>query len=149
MHSRFNGLSITAVVLPVVLLILLYRYRRKGANWTAPFAFILCLSLGVGAFCQLWLHEAESRFTMDKWAAEPRERVWMVDDLLAQYDLIGMDVLSIERILGKETDTSYFEAPGQLVYYLGNERGLISIDSEWLVIDLNEEIATDVRIMRD
>ena len=61
-----------------------------------------------------------------------------------------MDVSSLESILGKENDTSYFEAPSRLVYYLGDERGFISIDSEWLIFDVNDEgIVTNVNIVHD
>ena len=69
---------------------------------------------------------------------------------MSQYDFIGMNVFTLESIIGKATDTSYFEAPRRLIYYLGDERGFISIDSEWLVFDFNEEgIVTKVNIMRD
>lgn len=150
MHSSLNGISITAIGIPFVLLVVLYRWRKKSANGTTHLAFILCLSICAGAFYQLWQHEQESIFVTDKWIATPEKRVWMVDDLLSQNDFIGMDVFSIQSILGKETDTSYFEAPRRFVYYLGNERGLISIDSEWLILDVNEEdIVTNVQIMRD
>lgn len=47
----------------------------------------------------------------------------------------------------KVTETSYSDAPNRSVYYLGNERGFISIDSEWLVFDYNEKgVVTNVQI---
>lgn len=150
MHSSFNVISITALVLPVVLIVALYLSQREVHYRAKHVELVLCLALFVGAFYQLWIHEQQSKFLTDKWTAAPHERIWMVDDLLTQYDFTGMDVLSLKSILGSETDTSYFEAPRRLVYYLGDERGFISIDSEWLVFDVNEEgLVTNVNIMRD
>ena len=150
MHSRFNVVSVTALVLPLVFIGALYLSQREVKYWAKHVELIICLALFGGAFYQLWVHEQQSDFSIVKWEAEPYERVWMVDDLLTQYDFVGMDVSSLEAILGKDTDTSYFEAPRRLVYYLGDERGFISIDSEWLVFDVSEEgIVTNVNILRD
>ncbi|WIV17352.1 hypothetical protein QPK24_12995 [Paenibacillus polygoni] len=150
MHSTFNLFSITGIVLPLILLIALYMVNRKAGSWATHTALVICVTIFAGAVYQLWVHEQKSHFTMVHWVNEPENRVWMVDDLLAKYDFVGMDALSIESILGKETETSYFEAPDRSVYYLGNERGFISIDSEWLVFDFDEQDrVTNVEIMRD
>ena len=150
MHSSFNVISVTALVIPLAFIVALYISQRQVNYRAKHVELVICLSLFVGAFYQLWIHEQQSNFSMVKWIAAPNERVWMVDDLMTEYDFIGMDVLSLESILGKETNTSYFEAPRRLVYYLGDERGLISIDSEWLVFDVSGEgIVTNVTIMRD
>ena len=150
MHSRFNVVSVTALVLPIAFIGALYLSQREVKYRFKHVELVICLALFGGAINQLWIHEQQSNFSNVKWIAEPNERVWMVDDLLTKYDFVGMAVLSLESILGKETDTSYFEAPRRLVYYLGDERGFISIDSEWLVFDVNEEgIVTNVNIMHD
>ena len=150
MHSNINVISVSALVLPTIVVIALYISQREIKYQAKHVGLVICLSLFVGAFYQLWVHEQQSNFSYSKWSENPKERVWMVDDLLSQYDFIGMDVLTLESILGKATDTSYFEAPRRLVYYLGDERGLISIDSEWLTFDFNEEgFVTTVNIMRD
>lgn len=150
MHSRFNVVSVTALVLPIVFIGALYLSQRKVKYRAKHVELIICLALFAGAFYQLWVHEQQSNFSSVKWIAEPHERIWIVDDLLTQYDFVGMDVSSLALILGKETDTSYFEAPRRLVFYLGDERGFISIDSEWLVFDVSKDgIVTNVNIMRD
>ncbi|MFJ7933231.1 hypothetical protein [Sporosarcina sp. NPDC096371] len=150
MHSRFNAGTITALVLPVVVLIVLYLLQRKVTNRATRIGLVICILICTGGLYQMWVHEQQSYFTMGKWIAKPEERVWMVDDLLKQYDFIGMDVLTIESMLGNETDTSYPEASKQLVYYLGNEPGSLSIDSEWLVFDVNEDsVVTNAIVMRD
>ncbi len=60
----------------------------------------------------------------------------MVDDLLNGHKLVGMDRASVVELLGEPTLTSYFHEY-DLVYWLGPERGLWSIDSEWLVMKLD------------
>lgn len=134
----------------VILLISLYMINWKSSSWVTHAAFVVCILIFAGALYQLGVHERQSHFTMNKWIAEPEKRVWMVDDLLTEYDLVGMDAASLESILGKETKTAYFNAPNRSVYYLGNERGFISIDSEWLVIDFDEKhTVTNIEVMRD
>lgn len=150
MHSSLNVISVSALVLPIIFIIALYIAQREIKYTEKHVGLVICLSLFVGAFYQLWVNEQKSNFSLSKWIEEPRERIWMVDDLMSQHDFIGMDVLTLESIIGKATDTSYFEAPRRLIYYLGDERGFISIDSEWLVFDFNEEgVVTKVNIMRD
>jgi hypothetical protein len=60
----------------------------------------------------------------------------MVDDLLARYHLVGMTKAAVLHLLGEDPPTGYFRE-FDLVYWLGPERGLMSIDSEWLVIKLD------------
>jgi outer membrane protein assembly factor BamE (lipoprotein component of BamABCDE complex) len=61
----------------------------------------------------------------------------MVDDLLNEYKLVGKTKDGVSTLLGTPTATEYFKNENNIVYYLGDERGLISIDSEWLVISFN------------
>ena len=49
---------------------------------------------------------------------------------------IGLAVLVVVAVLGEPTRTDYFKE-FDFVYWLGPERGLISVDSEWLVIKLD------------
>jgi hypothetical protein len=64
-------------------------------------------------------------------------RLTMVDDLLASHRLQGLHREEVIRLLGPPDRGTTF--PGwHMVYLLGPERGLIRIDSEWLVIRLNE-----------
>lgn len=52
-------------------------------------------------------------------------------------------------MLGKPPATDYF-SDWDLVYWLGPERGFLSIDSEWLVVKLDQnEVVTDFKIVRD
>ncbi len=78
-------------------------------------------------------------------------RLRMVDDLLATRTLKGMEKSEITELVGPADDTPYFDEPRRMVYWLGQERaGLVSIDSEWLLIDFDEHgIATAAELARD
>ena len=67
-------------------------------------------------------------------AAAPRG--CMVDDLLRRHELVGAPRAVVVRLLGEPDSTDSFREY-DLVYWLGPERGLISIDSEWLVMRLD------------
>jgi hypothetical protein len=60
----------------------------------------------------------------------------MVDDLLATHDFHGRSRADIVGFLGDPPKTGYFREY-DLVYWLGPERGFMSIDSEWLVFRLD------------
>ncbi len=60
----------------------------------------------------------------------------MVDDLMARVELRGKARAEVVALLGEPRPTNYFREY-DLVYWLGPEPGLMSIDSEWLVLKLN------------
>ena len=64
-------------------------------------------------------------------------RIRMVGDLLKRHSLDEMTRAEVVALLGEPDDTPYFR-DWDMVYWLGPERGLISIDSEWLVLRLDE-----------
>ncbi|QGQ45941.1 hypothetical protein [Metabacillus sediminilitoris] len=58
---------------------------------------------------------------------------YMVDDLMNDFELNGKTKEEVMSLLGAPSETEYFKEENNMVYYLGYERGLVSIDSEWLV----------------
>ena len=104
------------------------------------FRAITILSVIPPLYCAvlLGINEYKSIFTIEKWLNNQTERVYMVDDFLNKYNLNGLTIDEVKTLLGAPTKTSYFQEDNNIVYYLGNERGLISIDSEWLVIDFDD-----------
>lgn len=61
-----------------------------------------------------------------------------------------MNKEEVFELLGEPTETAYFKEPNNIVYYLGPERGFMSIDSEWLVIWLDEQDrVVEYKILRD
>jgi hypothetical protein len=80
----------------------------------------------------------------------PTARQQMVGEVVQRL-LPGKTRGELERLLGPSLDTPYFKTTGRdLIYVLGPERSFISIDSEWLLIWLDQagrfrraEIVTD------
>jgi hypothetical protein len=65
-------------------------------------------------------------------------RVQMIEHLRWSRQLDGLTEGEVIALLGPETDTEYF-SEHDLVYVLGSERGLLGLDSEWLVIDFDSD----------
>ena len=76
-------------------------------------------------------------------------RLRMVDDLLSHHPLRGMSRDEVASMLGTPPKTDYFR-DYDFVYWLGPERGFISIDSEWLGIKFGRDgRVSDARLLRD
>jgi hypothetical protein len=76
-----------------------------------------------------------------------RER--MADRLVGRHTLRGKTRGEVISLLGEPPPTDYFR-DWNLVYLLGPERGLLGIDSEWLVVRFGQDgRATEFRIVRD
>ena len=88
-------------------------------------------------------------FSTEQWQAEPAERTKIVDDLLENYSLVGMTEEEVLALLGQPSDETPFTEQNTLYYYLGDERGLISIDSEWLVITMEDGVVSSADITTD
>ena len=74
----------------------------------------------------------------DEAQVEAGVRRGMADGLVADEVLIGRTRAEVVAMLGEPPPTEYFRN-WDLVYWLGPERGFISIDSEWLVVRLSPE----------
>ena len=95
-------------------------------------------------------YQEEHSFSTSKWETNPRERTQIVDDLLEDYELIGMQESEILDLLGDhDNDYGYFNEKDRFVYCLGPERGLISIDNEWLILDFADRVVVDYYITTD
>lgn len=148
-------------IVPLVLAI--RRYRRKPTSWHALLViagtllviaspvFILFGTLAAGE-----IEERTHRVAFDSavWKAslvrqDDPIRLRMVDDLLRRYRLRGMREDELIALLGRPPKTDYF-SDYQIVYWLGPERGFISIDSEWLAVRVGpDQRVIDARIVRD
>ncbi len=68
----------------------------------------------------------------------PNIRLQMIDDVISNQLAVGKSRDEVIEILGKPTDTPYFK-DYDLVYWLGDEKSLINVDSAWLVIKLDDQ----------
>lgn len=95
-------------------------------------------------------YQKQHSFSTSLWEQYPNERTKIVDDLLMRYDLIGMQESEILALLGShDNDSGYFSSENRFVYRLGMERGFISIDSEWLIIDFDDGVVVGHFITTD
>lgn len=104
----------------------------------------------------LWWRSRGARFDAALWR-DPRRayseedpvRLRMVDDLLRRHPLRGMTRAQVVALLGEPRPTRYFREY-DLVYWLGPERGWLSMDSEWLVVRLDSRgRVAEYRVVRD
>ena len=76
-------------------------------------------------------------------------RLRMVDDLLRRHNLVGMTHDELIALIGTPPKCGYFR-DYQFVYWLGPERGYMSIDSEWLAVRFGpDDRVSAARIVRD
>ena len=105
---------------------------------------LVALILAVGLSTLVAISYWETRplpFDRAVWSAETEDiedcrRHRMADWLVKKRRLIGMSRADVISTLGEPTVTSHFREY-DLVYVLGNERGWMSIDSEWLLMRLD------------
>ena len=89
-------------------------------------------------------YAARQSFDSARWQASLRNeetepiRLRMIDDLLQNHQLEGRTKAEIHALLGKPPETPYFK-DYEYVYWLGPERGYMSIDSEWLGLKFDEK----------
>lgn len=85
----------------------------------------------------------------DNWLDPLHKRHRIADGLVLTGALVGKSRAEVVAMLGEPPKTDYFEA-WSLVYILGSERGFFSIDSEWLVMRLDDAgSVTQAAIVRD
>ena len=115
---------------------------------------VIILAAAFGTF-YLWNNHNQTEFNSQKWKElssyknDKLTRVDMVDDLLEKHQLKGKKKNQVIDLLGTVTKTDKFQ-DWDMVYWLGPERGFMSIDSEWLVLKLNKENEViDVQVVRD
>jgi hypothetical protein len=134
----------------------------KRFRWVfAAVAAIPVVLYGLGAAYFVFVPSADDyahRTTFDPKAWRDRSldqdpswptRLRMVDDLIAAKRLDNLGRGEVLSLLGPPDDTDKWK-DWHLVYWLGPERGVFRIDSEWLVIRLDAagRVAT-YRIVRD
>lgn len=115
--------------------------------------FTVAVALLAAAITVWLLWSAGETFDQKKWIEASHNsdihRNEMADDLLRRYQLIGMSREEIESLLGRPPATAYFREFCDYVYWLGPERGFISIDSEWLCVSFNNDVVVRAEIVRD
>ena len=96
-HASISLTSISALLLPFVLLLFFqwisWKYTDPHNKRKTKIRFIAISSLGFpSVYCvvMLGVNEYESRFTTERWLNDVEGRVYLVDDLINDHELIGM-----------------------------------------------------------
>ncbi|MCT6914678.1 MULTISPECIES: hypothetical protein [Bacillus] len=142
-HTLLSVKSIFVVIMPFALLIMIQKsilYVSKNRNEEKKqMSGVLIVALIPLIVCtaQLSMNTYTSKFNQNRWLHAEEKRVHMVDDLMQKYKLTGKSNEEITKLLGAPTETRNGEEGITTSYYLGNERGFISIDSEQLVLQFD------------
>lgn len=93
-------------------------------------------------------------FDAEQWQVNASQRggkvrLAMADRIVARKMLWGKTRAQVKEMLGEPPVTDY-RSDWDLVYWLGPERGFLGIDSEWLVVRLDQNgIVDDYKIVQD
>lgn len=156
------AIMFAAAWLPWILLVVVLGLRlRRGPTYkpvafslglTVPYAVVFSVLFLFPPLEDLWYRdEFDSQMWKTPQAANPLwpDRLRMVDDLIATVPLVGLPKDRVTELLGEGDKTNYWK-DWDAVYWLGPERGLFRIDSEWLVLRLSPEgRVTEYRIVTD
>lgn len=126
--------------------------KAKCINYIGFGIVVIGFCLVVGLVAVLLVRYGSYRywhtFTSEKWLENPERRAKMTADLFEDYMLIGMTEDEVIDLLGQNNnDYGYFNQNNRFVYYLGNERTII--DSEWLLIDFENDIVKEYSMTMD
>lgn len=151
-----KGLNSFVAWLPwiAVAVVLILRFA-KGRSIRVGFYFLGTIT-PVAIFIGLFLfspvvddHIHRQEFNSETWQNQEHinentmwpPRLCMVDNLIASHKLDGLTDRQVVELLGPPHDKSFpFESKKcDIHYYLGPERGLFRIDSEWLFISFDED----------
>ncbi len=133
-----------------------FSVQQRLARWvTRGFLFLMLLILGYAAYQRIFYGPTE--FNREVWLSgekakmsQDAPRLRMADGLIESGVLMGKTRAQIDAMLGPQTDTPYFRPRYDFVYWLGAERGYMSIDSEWLVLRIGATGGVaEARIVRD
>ncbi|MCP4583288.1 MAG: hypothetical protein GY839_16895 [candidate division Zixibacteria bacterium] len=111
-------------------------------------AFYLIVMIGwifLASYCP------SNEFSSLEWRNNPEKRIELIDDLVDSKKLDGLTEEKVIELLGKPVDSGrgFYRTENEITYYLGPERGLIRIDSEWLSILIKDGKVDSYNVWRD
>ena len=93
----------------------------------------------------------ERPFDSERWKNIQDKRTEMVDDLINKRLLDNLTKDQVIELLGEPLkDNPYFVSTGRdMIYHLGQERNPFGVDSEWLLVWLDDNKVTKYKLMTD
>jgi outer membrane protein assembly factor BamE (lipoprotein component of BamABCDE complex) len=143
--SFFSGFIVlfpSLITIPLVIKFLKSKPEEKIRNLAKKILVLVLFAPAFYLLINMGINHSKFEFTKEKWLSQNENRIYLVDDMMHEFNLVGKSKTEVINFLGEPTDTEYFKTPDNVVYYLGPERGPFSIDSEWLVIifDKNNKV---------
>jgi outer membrane protein assembly factor BamE (lipoprotein component of BamABCDE complex) len=144
-----NIFSVLGLIIPIVLVSLsvwfildTFNINHKIRRIITQICLLLMLIPSIYFITNMYCAYTNSIFNSKQWINNPNKRIYMVDDMLQRYKLIGMSKNDIKRLLGTPSTTEKLKTSSNQVYYLGAERAFISIDDERLIVqfDKNDKV---------
>jgi len=113
----------------------------SGSRWGCLIAFVGVMLLCLAAYAFMSGYLPFQLFNSQRWQQVERSddytRLRMIEPLMRSGRIDGATRSEVISLLGHPDDTNYFR-DWDFVYWLGPERSLLSLDSEWLVIRFGE-----------
>ncbi len=123
--------------------------KRRWFCFPLRTLFVMVSLVGCWLAYRSWVQRFDGELWRDPTKIEQGVRLNMADGLIARETLAGLSRAHVVEMLGEPPTPEYFRN-WDMVYRLGNERGLFGIDSEWLVIRLGADgRVVEYRIVRD
>ncbi|MDI2588490.1 hypothetical protein OR571_15550 [Psychrobacillus sp. NEAU-3TGS] len=147
-YSTYSLLSLSAVLLPLILLLVVlfvlwkrsYLSNERKGNFLLLVTAILCFIPALILVGLLGKNEEKLNFTIEKWVNQPDDRVYFVYDFLDEYEMVGKSKEDIHKLLGAPDENhSYATTENVISYFLGAELGWIRMDGTYLVIWFNDD----------
>jgi len=138
----------------------IFRVVKRGTNPLRKWYFWLSLGIVIPLLYFLTVVmfinysfplKAAVEFNREQWIENKEVRVLMIDNLIGAQLLDGKSKDEVFALLGKpEEDSPYFQyTDREVIYYLGRERGVTGVDSEWLLIWFNDEEVLKYQVVKD
>lgn len=126
--------------------------NRRRLRFNLRMLFVIMTLFALGCW---WLAFPGRAFDADLWKdqqqVEHDVRLKMADRLVARGSLLGMTAHEVVALLGEPSihmgsrwigtrwHVPFHMKSHDIIYYLGNERGFMGMEKEWLVIDLGAD----------
>jgi hypothetical protein len=129
--------------------------RKKKSFWILSCTSTILLSLAspyILLFAALFQSGTSERpFDSARWQNIPDKRTEMVDDLIEKQLLDNLTEDQVIELLGEPLkDNPYFVSTGRdMIYHLGQERNPLGVDSEWLLVWLDDNKVSKYKLMTD
>ncbi len=125
----------------------------RSSRWGCLIAGVGVILLVLATYAFMTGYLPFKLFNSQQWKQAERSgddaRLRMIEPLMNSGRLDGLTRSEVVSLLGPPDDTNYFR-DYDFVYWLGPERGLLSLDSEWLVIRFGaSSVVSEYRVVSD